>query len=207
MKLDFPNREFTGHIFDCDGTIVDSMPLHYRAWTAAFEAHDAPYEFTELEFYAWAGMTETDVVARLNEMKGGELVPEDVVQSKLVWFREHMHELQPVPTIEAIIRDLAQKNTSMAVASGSLMMIVEPELEIVGVREFFSIIVTPEFVQRGKPAPDMFLLAAEKMGVAPQDCLVYEDGQSGIDAAKAAGMASVFVPTAEERLAELKSEA
>ncbi len=206
MKIDLPDREFAGHIFDCDGTIVDSMPLHFRAWTAAFEAHHSPYVFSELEFYQSAGMTETDVVAQLNAKHGADLDPEAVVKSKLSWFREHMHELQSVAAVEAIIRQVAEEGKAMSVASGSKLIIVEPELEIVGLRDLFSIIVTPEFVERGKPAPDMFLLAASKMGVSPEDCLVYEDGNSGIQAAEAAGMTSVYIPTADERLRSWKDD-
>ncbi|MGD9749273.1 MAG: HAD family hydrolase, partial [Verrucomicrobiales bacterium] len=74
--------------------------------------------------------------------------------------------------------------------------LVEPELIHVGLRSCFEIIITPADVKRGKPAPDMFLLAAERMGVAPEQCLVFEDGQAGLDAAKAAGMETVFVPSA-----------
>lgn len=203
MNLDFPARDFAGHIFDCDGTVVDSMPLHYRAWVAALEAHKAPFAFTEPYFYASAGVAEFDVTRRLNAEHGTDLDPAAVVKTKQEWFIEHMTELNSVPAIEKIVRELAARGVPISVASGSELSIVEPELELVGLREFFEIIVTPEFVERGKPFPDMFLLAAEKMGVEPRDCLVYEDGQSGVDGAKAAGMAVVWVPTAEARLAEL----
>ena len=206
MKLDLPNRSFAGHIFDCDGTVVDSMPLHFRAWTAGFEAHNAPYVFTEQRFYGWAGMTEVDVVARMNEEHGADLDPESVVETKEVWFKDHLHELKAVPVIEETIRRLAADGVPISVASGSKISVVEPELKVVGLLDFFDIIVTPELVKNGKPAPDMFLLAAEKMGIAPADCLVYEDGKSGLIAAEAAGMASVYVPTADERLAELERE-
>lgn len=194
MTLKIPDRKFAGHIFDCDGTVVDSMPLHYRAWVAALEAHHAPFEFTEDYFYASAGIAEADVTRNLNAEHGSTLDPDGVVQTKQEWFVKHMHELKSVPAIEHIVRNLAMEKAPMAVASGSELVIVKPELEIVGLIEFFPIIVTPELVARGKPAPDMFLLAAEKMGIPPEDCLVYEDGQSGLDAAKAAGMDTVFVP-------------
>jgi len=206
MTLTFPDRSFDGHIFDCDGTIVDSMPLHYEAWCAALEAHNAPYVFTELQFYQWAGRTETDVVAELNQIHGGNVDPVDAVRSKQHWFREHLHQLKSVPAVEAVVRQMAAEGKQISVASGSEMMIVEPELEVVGLRDLFTVIVTPERVKHGKPAPDMFLLAAKEMGVAPEDCLVYEDGQSGLDAAAAAGMDTVFIPSAADRLAELEGD-
>ncbi|MFT5470473.1 MAG: HAD superfamily hydrolase (TIGR01509 family) [Verrucomicrobiales bacterium] len=203
MKLDFPPGDFAGHIFDCDGTVVDSMPLHFHAWIAALEAHDAPFEFTEQYFYAAAGLAEADVTRRLNAEHGANLDPEGIVKSKNEWLVAHIPEMKSVPAVEAIVRKLAAEGVPIAVASGSKLRIVEPELEVVGLRDLFEIIITPEFVERGKPFPDMFLLAAEKMGVAPEKCLVYEDGQSGIDAATAAGMAHVYVPTGDARLAEL----
>ena len=197
MTLDIPRGEFAGHIFDCDGTVVDSMPLHYRAWVAALETHCAPFVFTEAYFYASAGIAEADVTRNLNAEHGCNLDPEGVVRTKQDWFIEHMNELKSVPEVEQTVRKLAKEGKPLSVASGSELVIVQPELEIVGLSEFFPIIVTPELVKRGKPAPDMFLLAAEKMGVEPSQCLVYEDGQSGLTAAEAAGMASVYVPTSE----------
>ena len=194
MTLNLPEREFEGHIFDCDGTVVDSMPLHYRAWVAALDEQNAPFEFTEDYFYGSAGIAEADVTRTLNSEHGTNLDPDRLVKFKQDWFIAHMEELKSVAAVEAVVRDVAEKGKKLAVASGSELVIVEPELEIVGLRSFFEIIVTPEFVERGKPAPDMFLLAAEKMGVAPKDCLVYEDGNSGLKAAEAAGMDAVFVP-------------
>ncbi len=195
MTLDIPDREFAGHIFDCDGTVVDSMPLHFRAWVAALEAHQAPFEFTEAYFYGSAGIAEADVTRNLNREHGSQLDPEGVVRTKQEWFINHMHELKSVPAVEHIVRNLAMTKMPMAVASGSELVIVRPSLETVGLLDFFPVIVTPELVERGKPAPDMFLLAAERMGVNPTDCLVYEDGKSGLEAAAAAGMETVFIPT------------
>jgi HAD superfamily hydrolase (TIGR01509 family) len=203
LDLRIPEGDFAGHIFDCDGTVVDSMPLHYRAWVAALTEHKAPFEFTEAYFYASAGIAEADVTRHLNELYGSKLDPAGVVRSKQVWFQSHFHELRAIAAVEAIVRQLATTGKPMAVASGSELCIVEPSLESVGLREFFPVIITPEFVERGKPAPDMFLLAAERMGVRPEDCLVYEDGRSGIEAAAAAGMACVYVPSGEQRLREL----
>ena len=146
MNLIFPDREFAGHIFDCDGTVVDSMPLHYHAWVAALEEHGAPFEFTEEYFYASAGVAEADVTRRLNEEHGTDLSPEGVVRTKQEWFIEHLSELKSVPAVEAVIRELAAKGVPISVASGSELCIVEPELEVIGLRGFFEIIITPEFV-------------------------------------------------------------
>ncbi|MEO0447679.1 MAG: HAD family phosphatase, partial [Verrucomicrobiota bacterium] len=184
-------------IFDCDGTVVDSMPLHFRAWCAAFQAHGASFTFTKERFYASAGVAEPDVVTELNAEFGTELDGIAVSKTKAEWFLQHLDELTSVPEVEAIVRQVSAEGLGLAIASGSERHIVEPELEVIGLREFFPIIVTPELVERGKPAPDMFLLAAEQLGVSPNDCLVYEDGQSGLKAAKTAGMDAVFIPTSE----------
>jgi len=193
MTLDLPDRDFEGYIFDCDGTLVDSMPLHYRAWTASFEHHGAPWKWTEDEFYANAGVPDRVTTMELNERYGANIDPDSVHDWKVEWYSQHLSSLQPVKAVADLAKKYAEKGKHISVASGSDLSIVEPSLEVIGLRDLFDIVITPALVERGKPAPDMFLLAAEQMGVAPEHCLVFEDGQAGIDAATAAGMASVFV--------------
>lgn len=195
MTLDLPDRDFAGYIFDCDGTLVDSMPLHFRAWTASFEHHGAPWVWTEDEFYANAGVPDRVTTMELNERYGASIDPDSVHDWKLEWYSKHVPDLEPVHAVAELARKYHAEGRHVSVASGSDLSIVEPSLEVTGLRELFEIVITPALVEHGKPAPDMFLLAAEKMGVAPEDCLVFEDGQAGIDAANAAGMASVFVPS------------
>lgn len=197
MTLDIPEREFSGYIFDCDGTLVDSMPLHFRAWTASFVHNGAPWNWTEDEFYAAAGVPDRITVSALNREYGADIDPDAVHAYKLEWYTEHLQELRPVPAVEEIARRYHAEGKRISVASGSDLSIVRPSLEVTGLIELFDIIITPADVERGKPAPDMFLLAAERMGVTPSDCLVFEDGKAGIDAADAAGMASVFVASRE----------
>lgn len=195
MKLDIPEGDFAGYIFDCDGTLVDSMPLHYRAWTASFEHHEAPWTWTEDEFYAGAGVTEQVTTMGLNRRYGADIDPDSVHEWKVGWYSENMHELKPVEAVADFAKKMHAEGQPISVASGSELSVVEPSLKLTGLRELFDIIITPADVERGKPAPDMFLLAAEKMGVDPKKCLVFEDGQAGIEAAHAAGMKSVFVPS------------
>ncbi len=193
MTLDIPTGEFEGYIFDCDGTLVDSMPLHFKAWTASFVHNNAPWVWQEDEFYANAGVPDRDTVMQLNERYGADICPDEVHEFKAEWYGGHLHELEPVQAVADFAKKLHREGEKISVASGSDMSLVDPSLVQIGLREIFDIIVTPVDVERGKPAPDMFLLAAEKMGVDPAKCLVFEDGQAGIDAATAAGMASVFV--------------
>lgn len=191
--LSIPDHPFRGFIFDCDGTLVDSMPLHYQAWLASFRQHEAPFDFTEEYFYAKAGVREQDVVMLLNAEHGTDIDPESVAAVKAKFFEAlipHVPEVKPVADFARSIHG----KFPMAVASGSEEHTVCSCLEANGLLNMFPIIITPRKVARGKPAPDMFLLAAEQMGLAPADCLVLEDGQSGIDAAVSAGMQWVFIP-------------
>lgn len=195
MILDIPERDFDGFIFDCDGTLVDSMPLHFRAWSASFVHHGAPWNWTEDEFYANAGVPDRITVMELNQRFGADLCPDSIHEYKAEWYARHLHEIEAVAAVADLARRYHAEGRKISVASGSDISLVAPSLERAGLLELFDIIITPVDVERGKPAPDMFLLAAERMGVVPRECLVFEDGQAGIDAANAAGMASVFVPS------------
>jgi len=193
MSLQIPDYPFQGFIFDCDGTLVDSMPLHHIAWVEALKQHDAAFEFTEEVFYAHAGIKEQDVVKILNAKHGTNIDPVSVDEVKMEIFRERIPELQPVRPVAEFARSLHGR-FPMAVASGSAQPTVRASLEATRLIDLFPVIITPERVKHGKPAPDMFLLAAELMGVPPSECLVLEDGNSGLEAAKAAGMQAVFIP-------------
>jgi HAD superfamily hydrolase (TIGR01509 family) len=191
--LEIPDYPFQAYIFDCDGTLVDSMPLHYLAWVEALKQHDAPFEFTEEVFYAHAGIKEQDVVKILNARHGTNIDPVSVDELKMEIFRRRIPEVQPVRPVAEFAKSL-EGRFPMAVASGSEEPTVRGCLEATGLVHLFETIITPKLVKHGKPAPDMFLLAAERMGIAPSECLVLEDGNSGLEAAKAAGMQAVFVP-------------
>lgn len=191
--LQIPDYPFRAYIFDCDGTLVDSMPRHYEAWLASLKLHNAPFDFTEEFFYARAGVREQDVVAELNAQYGSTVDPDAVAASKVEMFLKIIPQMEAIKPVADFARSLEGK-APMAVASGSEEIIVRGCLAASGLLHLFPVIVTPANVKRGKPAPDMFLLAAEQMGVEPKDCLVLEDGQAGIVAAEAAGMQWAFVP-------------
>lgn len=192
--LQIPDHPFRALIFDCDGTLVDSMPLHYRAWVSSLNHHSAPFDFTEDYFYSKAGVREQDVVKLLNAEYGTQIDPDSVADFKAELFAQMIPQVAEVRPVADYARSMHGK-LPMSVASGSEEHIVRGCLSANDLLHLFDdIIITPRLVKRGKPAPDMFLLAAERMGVAPEDCLVLEDGQSGIDAAEAAGMKWVFIP-------------
>ena len=191
--IELPSRTFAAFIFDCDGTLVDSMPLHYVAWCESLRRHDAPFDFTEDVFYSLAGVREQDTVTLLNKQYGTSIDPDSVAEVKSAIFNLRIPEIQTVPPVAALAREWHGR-LPMSVASGSEPETVHACLTATDLIQLFETIITPRDVKRGKPAPDMFLLAAERMGVDPADCLVFEDGKSGLDAAKAAGMEAVFIP-------------
>lgn len=191
--LQIPNREFKGYIFDCDGTLVDSMPIHFDCWVESLRVNGATFPFTEEEFYHFAGVREQDTVIILNRQHGTQIDPDAVAETKAEFFLNRIEEMTRIHPVAAFAESM-HGIAPMSVASGSEAPVVHACLRQTNLFHLFPHIITPANVRRGKPAPDMFLLAAESMGIAPEDCLVFEDGRSGLEAAKAAGMEAVFVP-------------
>jgi HAD superfamily hydrolase (TIGR01509 family) len=192
LMFELPDREYAAFIFDCDGTLADSMPLHQKAWSLAFGAHGATFEFGWELFMRRAGMTLERTVEELNLEFGLAMDPLRVAADQRRFYAELMHQVEPIVPVVAFARARAGRHP-LSVASGGERSIVERTLKNIGVEELFPVVVVSADVPRGKPAPDLFLLAAERMGVKPADCLVFEDGQLGIDAAHSAGMGAVLV--------------
>ena len=194
MKLDFPDGDFAGYIFDCDGTLVDTMPLHYRAWNIAMQRSGLNGELSEELFYSLGGVPTRWVAELLGQHYRLTLDPDHVFVEKEEIFLELQGELKVIEPVAQFAREVA-KRAPVSVASGGPKPIVRQTLERVGLIDLFPIVITPEDVVHGKPAPDMFLLAAERMGVEPARCLVFEDADPGVRAAQAAGMKWVYVPS------------
>jgi HAD superfamily hydrolase (TIGR01509 family) len=180
-----PEKRYAGYIFDCDGTLADSMPGHYRAW--ADTVHKYGGLMPEELFYALGGWPSSKMVEFLNQRFGTSLAPEAVAIDKEQLYIERIATIQPIREVAEFAREVAAF-AKVAVASGGVLPVVTRTLETIGFSGFFSIIVTSEQVKRGKPFPDMFLEAARRMGVDPSNCLVLEDSTAGFEAAEAAGM-------------------
>lgn len=190
--FDPPEIGYAGYIFDCDGTLVDSMPLHYESWLVALDEHHAGISFTWDLFVSRAGMSLESTVVELNAQFSRNLDPVRVAGAQRAHFDRSMHALEPIQDVVSFARRVAGE-AAVSIASGNTCKNVVATLELLGLRELFPIIVTPADVARGKPAPDLFLCAAERMGVAPSSCVVFEDSPLGIEAARRAGMSSVLV--------------
>jgi HAD superfamily hydrolase (TIGR01509 family) len=192
MKLHIPAGEFLGYILDCDGTLVDTMPLHFRAWSQAMRNAGLEEELSEELFYSLGG-TPTRKVAQLLAKHYDLVIDVDrVFHQKEELFLEMQAEMRVIKPVVDFARELHGRSP-MSVASGGPKRVVKKTLELMGLDELFPVVVTPEDVTHGKPSPDMFLLAARLMGVSPERCLVFEDAPPGFEAATAAGMQYVVV--------------
>jgi beta-phosphoglucomutase family hydrolase len=191
MKLKLPEGSFRAYLFDCDGTIADSMPLHYRAWKRALAEWNCEYE--EALFYSWGGKPVRQIIADLNKMHGLNMPVEALAERKESFYLEQLPQLKAISEVLEHI-EAQHGRIPFAVVSGSRRESVVGSLTVLGLLDKFDTIVAAEDYKNGKPAPDAFLLAAERLGVAPEDCLVFEDTELGIQAATAAGMTSVLVP-------------
>ena len=194
MALRIPDQPFRAYLFDCDGTITDSMPLHFLAWKRALGEWNCP--FPEEQFYAWGGRPVPEIISTLNGLHGLQMPVKEVAHTKEGYFVEMLGQLQAVPDVLEHIR-LSHGKVRFAVVSGSPRDSVVRSLEALGILDLFETLVCAGEYTNGKPHPGPFLLAAERLGVAPADCLVFEDAELGIEAAVAAGMAWVKVPPPE----------
>lgn len=187
MRFVPPTQSYKGYIFDCDGTLVESMPLHFRAWRQAFHAHGAPFDFDWELFTSRAGMPLEQTVVALNEQFSVSLDPHQVVAVQRATYRTLLSEVTAIQAVADFAREVA-RHAPVSVASGGHREEVETSLRNIGLLPIFTCIVTATEVTRGKPDPEILLRCAEGMGIAPRDCLVIEDGALGIEAARRAGM-------------------
>jgi HAD superfamily hydrolase (TIGR01509 family) len=196
MKLKIPEGSFRAYLFDCDGTIADSMPLHYKAWKKALAEWNC--EFEEKLFYEWGGMPVVEIVSTLNQRQGLSMPVGVVGRRKENLYFELLHELTAVPEVLEHI-EAAHGRVPFAVVSGSTRESVTESLAALKLSDRFETLVCAGEYEKSKPDPEAFLLAASRLGVAPRECLVFEDTEMGVQAAKAAGMAWVKVPPPWER--------
>lgn len=181
---------FAALIFDCDGTLADTMPLHWQAWQVIQSRHR--FHFPEDRFYSLGGVPSREILTMLKAEQRLEINPIAVALEKEEAYLDMLGEVEPVHAIVEVAR-AHEGQLPMAVASGGTRKIIHMVLERMGIRHLFRAVVTSEDVQRQKPAPDIFLEAARQLGVDPRRCRGYEDTDLGMQAIRAAGMDAVDV--------------
>ncbi|MDY3554671.1 HAD family phosphatase [Gemmata sp. JC717] len=178
-------------IFDCDGTLADTMPAHYKAWLALLGRYGIP--FPEPRFYAMGGMPTASII-RVLAGEAGVAVPDvdGMVREKEATFLTFLDAVEPVEAV-LMIAAAHRGKVPIAVASGGYRDTITRTLDRLNVRDWFDAIVTAEDTARHKPDPDVFLEAARRLGAEPPRCVVFEDTDIGLEAARRAGMLGVDV--------------
>jgi beta-phosphoglucomutase family hydrolase len=173
-------------IFDIDGTLADTMPSHFAAYQKILKNYGV--EFTHDLFISFAGVPILPQMQMIKERFNPDgFIPEKVAEEKEDEYRKTLHLMQPIWPVVDVLKKYHGK-MPIGCGTGSDRITSRRTLEVIGVSEMVDAVVTSDDVVHGKPAPDTFLKCAELLGVAPEDCLVFEDADQGIKAANAAGM-------------------
>jgi len=177
-------------IFDLDGTLADTMPVHY--WAYQHILKDLGINFTPELFASLAGIPAVGTIAKINEIFGTTMIPEIVGHEKEAEYEKIMHKMKPIDPVVSLLKEYHGK-LPMAVGTGGYHRLAWKTLQILGLDKYVDILVSADDVKYPKPAPDTFLRCAELMAVEPEFCQVFEDGQPGMEAARAAGMMATLV--------------
>ena len=177
-------------IFDLDGTLADTMPVHFMAYKHILK--DFGIVFTPELFATLAGIPAVETIEKLNDMFGTQMDPEEIGHFKEYEYEKIMHKMKPVTPVVDLVKKYHGK-LPMAVGTGGYKRLAWKTLNILELDRFFEILVSSEDVSHPKPHPETFLKCAERLGVAPEVCQVFEDGDPGVKAANAAGMMFTLV--------------
>ena len=179
-----------GLIFDCDGTLADTMTIHTHSWQETMKhfGHDCPVDFLR----PLRGIPAEEIVIYFNRTFGTDLNPKDVSDAKNRMSYDRLKTVKPIMPVAKIALDYRGK-LPMSVVSGGTHKNVLRTLEAIGMADFFEAVITADDALRPKPDPQMFIEAAKRMAVSPAVCEVFEDGDPGLQAARAAGMKFVDV--------------
>ena len=190
-------NNFKAVIFDMDGLMIDSEPLHLIAYNQVLKQFD--FVLSEQENNArYIGVGDVfisnDLVSRLNL----PITPEELLMQKAaVYFELLTEKVKAQPGLIDLVKRLHQLNLILAIGSGSALKEIQQVVNTLKIAEYFSYLCSSEDFEHAKPAPDIYLHIADKLNIAPKDCLVLEDSPSGLQAAKSAGMSCYVVPSRE----------
>lgn len=188
--MDDQINTFSAIIFDCDGTLVDSMPSHYVAWVQTVA--DYGLTFDEDRFYALGGWPTIKVAQLTIDENHLDVTAEELTDIKEAKFEENLDRIKIIQPVVDVVEQYHGK-IPLAVGTGAIDRICREMLTQVGLLDRFDAIVAADHVQHHKPAPDTYLEAARQLDIPAEECLVYEDTQPGIESALAAGMQVVDV--------------
>lgn len=189
-------KDFEAVIFDCDGTLVHTPPIFADAWSAGFSL--SGQVMNQPWYLERAGMSEGVLMDAFEREFDVVLDRESVVATMRSHFLGNIHNLREVRTVAATVRRLAGLRP-MAVASGGSREIVTATLQATGLWGYFDSIITIDDVPAPKPEPDLFLKAAGLLGIRPSRCVVFEDSEQGLEAARRAGMSVIDVNLIEQK--------
>ena len=174
-------------IFDFDGVLVNTMETHFACYSQALEEVGVPID--KAQFYFQAGMTGREQIAYFAQKAGKSIDVDAVYRRKGEIFRSRKPEAKAIDCMVDLFRLLRAASHPVAIATGSSRLSVKPVIDLFDLAP--DALVAAEDVTRGKPNPDLFLKAAERLGVSPEQCVVIEDSDVGIECAKRAGMRSL----------------
>lgn len=183
-------------IFDMDGLMIDSEPYHCRAFGKVFRQFGKILTEEENNQH-YVGISDKDAAEDMVRRYGLPLSPNELVKQKQTAYLEYLTQVTPQPGLLDLLEKLRIHKYKAAVASSSMLSEIEAVVAALKIQPFFDVLCSAQEVQYGKPAPDLFLFAAERLAIPPSQCLVLEDATSGVCAAKAAGMFSIAVPSHE----------
>jgi len=192
--INFIDTSVKGLIFDMDGTLTDSNPAHLLAWTRA--CRHFGMEYPRDRFYYYSGLSSLKIAEDLVQRKGlrGTVDPAELSVRKEEEFHKLEEMVRPVPEVVAVVKHF-HRRLPMAVGTGRRRTSSLATLEHLDLLKYFDVVVTSDDVQHHKPEPDTFLECARQMELSPADCLVFEDAERGLEAARRAGMHVVDVRT------------
>jgi beta-phosphoglucomutase-like phosphatase (HAD superfamily) len=185
-----PIPPYKALIFDCDGTLADTLPIHFQTWSVALQAVGA--DISRDWYDKYCGTSAREMLQILKNLFGYQFDSESIIAQRQKHYQSLINTVKEVRAVAEIVHNHHGK-IPLAVASGGERVVLEATLNNINLRHFFNVVVSINDVERGKPEPDIFLLAAQKLAVAPQDCIVYEDSDGGLEAARRAGMRSIDV--------------
>ena len=186
-------------LFDLDGVVVDSNRLHVESWKEVARRHG--FDCPDPEHIGKCGLRTTAVIRDLLRWPVSEASAVQMGAEKEAIYREWIRDggIPPIPGVQDFVNQARRLGILCAVGSSAPRENVDLCLRVLGLEDRFLVTVSGADVQRGKPAPDIFLSAAQRIGVAPADCLVFEDAPAGIQAAHAAGMNAIALLTSHRR--------